>query len=254
MDLIQLLFTTLRRWYITLPVLAATAMAATQTSGDIQPEYSASASYLVIGPGISVKDVEGVEIQEEINPFLSVSGSLNFMADVLQISMVGDRVAADLAGQGLDAGYTVDVNRRSPVLTIRTTSLNLDHAERALDRLGDLLVAELDERQTNAGAPDRERLELVELSRTQGAPDNSRQLQAKVMVAVLGTAVAALAAGLFDGMVRARRRRRGGHRRSRDAGPRTDEPLLPRALEESGEPLNSSNGYGSPVAAHHDEG
>lgn len=206
MDLLQLMRVTVRRWYVAGPVFLVAALLSLFMSGQIQPEYQATGSVLLVGPGTPPTAVTGLEAEDLLNPYLSFSGSLNTTADALVLAMSTDDVADHLTENQLSPDFLVSVDRRSPVLTLTATSQDPETAANTVARLTELLIEELKRRQDVAGAPEGQRISVTPLSTNLSGPDGTERTRVRLLVAGLGAALSVAAASVYDSATTARRR------------------------------------------------
>lgn len=204
MDLLQLMRVTRRRWYIAGPVFFLAALLSLFMSGEIQPEYQATGSVLLVGPGTPPTAVTGLETEDVLNPYLSFSGSLNTTADALVLAMSTDDVADHLTENQLSPDFLVSVDRRSPVLTLTATSEKSETATNTVARLTELLIDELKRRQDVAGAPEGQRISVTPLSTNLSGPDGTERTRVRLLVGGLGMALSVALASLYDSAATAR--------------------------------------------------
>jgi len=236
MDVWLITVAVVRRWYVTLPMLALTVLAAVVVGQGVNPLHQVSATAVLV-PGPEASQVE--------NPY----GSMDQVSQVLTVVLDDARTRTALKDRGLEPGYEVNQRSRSRILEIAVSNedpnVSLATAAAVLDRLREELLA----RQNGAGIPAQAQVGLEVLSPpavvdvvTQG------KLRNMVIVLVVGTALTILVAVLLDDVVgllrrqQARRReeaRKSGRRRP----PRvTSRRAISSSAEEETEGGPSANG------------
>ncbi len=245
MDIWRLLSAALRRWYVILVVLALSALAAWGVGSQIQPEYTAGASVLLVPP-----------VQTDLgNPY----SDLGTATASVPIVLGSGPVRSEFLIQGLSADYDVGTISRTPILRFTVRANDAAVAVGTADALIQRTVEELADRQDEAGVPIAAQVGLNVLEPPAGATSSSRsQLQAQVAVMGVGLVLGFLAAVFLDDLVllwrqrqvaaserrarsaRAARSRQGSARRS-TAGA---EPDLAPPVDAAGRPDEAPNTYG----------
>lgn len=240
MDLWQVARIILRRFYVFLPIAVAAFLVASATSGRINPEYTASASAIVVGPAVA-KDVGTGELQP-INPYLNFSGSLSTTAQAIPLLVGSSTNRAQLRSEGLISNYFIGSDNRSPLITITAGGPDPDVAMATVERVVRMATDELQLQQERLTVPADSLISLQVLSPA-GVPtaDTGGRDRVQMVIVAIGLAVAAAASIAFE--VLAQRRRRDEH--SWDDEHERDE-LEPRQMDRGRKPLVAEP-HGAPV-------
>ncbi|TDE07494.1 hypothetical protein E1269_19885 [Jiangella asiatica] len=219
MDVWRITLAALRRWYVLLPLLALTGLAAVSMGEQVAPEYEAQAGAMITPPRAEA---------ELVNPY----GSLTNANEALGIVLNSVDTRRTVAEQGLSSAYEIGVASRS---TIMQVSIRADTPEVAVgtgQAVLDLAVQELATRQTDAGLPAEAQftLSVLEPPAVTAVVDTG-SVRVKAVVAVIGAGLSLLVAVLFDDIVglwrRSQEKRRPARRRqtvaTADANPARDE-------------------------------
>ena len=207
MDLFTILGTCLRRWYVVLPVLAISGYFAMQAYQQVESEYTASTSIVILPsqplPGADPK----VDTPTLDNPYAG-SGGPKLAAAVLSknINSSAFRDRLSLA-PGDTSTFASTVSPQQPIITVDATASSPEAATSTLDAVTVSSRVVLDEFQAVAEAPEAKRY-LVAAAVPAGAavdvtPSRWRSAGA---ILVVGAALAALLAVGFDAALRSRRR------------------------------------------------
>lgn len=191
-----------RRWYVVAVGVALTVIAAALVPTVKPPQYSVSATALILPPKISADG-------EATNPYLQLGG-LTTAVDVLARSLNDPRVRDEIitAGEGSDYVAQRDFLTAAPLLVVTVQSTS---ADRAREIRADVLAAVpevLSELQATIGVPATSRLTMETI-----VSDGSASLAYKtilrtiILVLVSGFAFSLLVAGAVDGWVLRRRNR-----------------------------------------------
>ncbi|MBO1751986.1 hypothetical protein J4G33_09240 [Actinotalea sp. BY-33] len=204
MDVWTLLRTTLRRWYVFVPVLVVALALGYTAARDLPPVYVTQSSAILTGPALIPGDEEG-EI-DEINPFLSLGGSLTTTTAAMVVLMDSEPTRYELDEAGLETEYEVD--RVDAVLYFDVEGLDevaVTETANELVRIADVKLAELQEA---ADSDPDTRIQVVPLTSPQVALEGSTG--GVQLIAVAGVVGLVLGSGLavaLDGFLTWRRRR-----------------------------------------------
>ncbi len=218
----------LLRWTpFVLPLAALSLYFAVNQTSEIDPEFTAEASVLLIGPNEErTRDFDtGRIFVEDVNPLNSLGGSLNTVATVTAIAMTSGPVIDQLESEALSTNVVVWVESRSPIVRIEAVDSDRDKAAATSDRLVELITEDLQERQDALDAPSTDRISTQRISAsTVGGADYGGRNRVIIIIAVLGIGFSVAAAFLFEGLYQLYRRYR---IRKREAGNVTPEQLPP---------------------------
>lgn len=199
MDVWRITVAAVRRWYVLLPLLALTAVAAVAAGRGVQPEYQ------VVGTAMLVP---GRSLSQTPNPY----GNVDDANAAVVIVLGSAETRAKVAAEGLNPNYEVASVSRSTLLNF---SVRADTPESGIATGTALLKAaekELTTRQRDAGIPVSARYNITVLqepSVSQVVTDGKTRIMA--VVGLLGASLSLLVAVLFDdivGLIRRWRQRR----------------------------------------------
>ncbi len=200
MDVWRLTVAVLRRWYIFLPLLALTALAALQAGDGVKPQFEVNATAMVSA---------GRTAGEIPNPY----GGREAAAQILAIVLNSNESRAAVADMGLHPEYEVSAGSRSNIVNFSVQAATPESGMATLDAVLAAGAAELQTRQTDAGliTPAQYTLDILQAPGVAEVVDDGK-MRIMAVVGVLGAALAFLLAVLFDDLVglikRLRRKRR----------------------------------------------
>lgn len=207
MDVWAITVAVLRRWYVFLPLLTLTVIAALWV-GSRATEQSVATATVVLVPGSESSDVE--------NPY----GGIGETAQVLEI-VLGSRVAHEaLEEKGLSSDYLVDTRSQSRILDLSVTAATPEISLATAKEVLAMAREELSARQEEVGIPEAARVG-VEVLRAPAVTDvvADGKLRNMAVVGILGGAASLVVAVLFDDLVGLVVRRRRGSRHRGDGSP-----------------------------------
>ena len=247
MDVWRLTVAVVRRWYIFLPLLALTAVAALQVGNGVKPQFEVTATAMV-----STGRTSG----EVPNPY----GGREDAAQILAIVLNSNETRAAVEDQGLNPEYTVNAGSRSNIVNFAVQAETPELGIATLDAVLAAAATELKTRQTDAGviAAAQYTADTLQAPGVAEVVDDGK-MRIMAVIGVLGAALAFLLAVLFDDLIglikRIRRKRREkrsrtaddqAHERSPDdatASPATESPGEDEAPPASDEHDESSTGH-----------
>lgn len=208
----HLLASSLRRWYVLLAALLATAGLTYSVYQSSDPTYEISGTAVLL-PGTS-------SVPEGGNGFLYLGG-LNPALEVLMRSVNSDATSKELlANEPSTTTYTVvrDLDASGPIVLVTATSDTVDGARRTLRAVLDVLPDRLADLQNDVAVPTAARMSVLDLAIDQKpkAITNDRT-RAVLGVAAGGIVASLLLTGLVDGLVLSVARRRASRRSRRGA-------------------------------------
>lgn len=199
MDVWQITVAALRRWYVFLPLLALTGLAAFMVGQGVAPQYEVRATAILV-PGSVPTEIE--------SPYGSMDSTATVLGIVLDDAATRERISA----QGMQPDYEFTPRNRSRIVDIEVLS---DSPERSLATGNELLALasqELADRQAEVGIPANAQVGLQVLQAPAVSDVVSEgKLRNMAVIGILGAALSLLVAVLFDdlvGLFRGRRRRR----------------------------------------------
>jgi capsular polysaccharide biosynthesis protein len=185
-------FTTLRillsRWYVVVPCLLFTLAAAAGASAAVAPSWKATGTLVLLGPGSVRLDAEGNERRVETNAYLDFGGTLEITAEILSKIMMSPATGEQLAARGLTAEYEVGTGSDggSPIINIIATSPDPEVAKATVQGVAAQIRAELQRRQSAAGAPKDDFIRVDQVTTPTSA---ERQLGSKLRAAAAAGAL-----------------------------------------------------------------
>jgi hypothetical protein len=202
MDIWRVFSAIIRRWYIIVPLLIATGVAALTIGDWVKPEYQTSAVISVLPSHTTVQPTANVP--QVVNPYLSGA----YSAGILQYVLTSSSVRQDLLAAGLTGAYDIKPVPRSSFIGISVTAndpqLATATARGVIERARRILA----KRQSAiAGATARATIDVLDNGDNVSASTSGR-LQALAAVLAAGGIVSVIATVLIDDLLLLRRRRR----------------------------------------------
>jgi hypothetical protein len=191
----------LARWYVLVPALLATGVAAFGVMSTVAPAYQVQGSVVMLAPANKTIDpIAG-------NPYIGVG--LEVVADVLAKATMSEATATRLEARGATAEYEVGTGLEGgPILNVMVTSPDERTALRTAKTVIASIRAELARRQQAVGAPRESWISAVTVTR----PDHATKMMGskiRVLAAVLALGLAATIGLTFmaENVAEGRRRR-----------------------------------------------
>jgi len=192
-----------RRWYVVASALTVTVVVAYTVMQSVAASYRAEGSVLLYAPS------SGDDVDEPVNPFRSFDSSTSVLAAVM-IQVMNDPLVRNSVGEaGGRPDYEVGLaNDGTPVIVLRFTDTDEAIAITTVQLATDELQAELDRRQSDAGAPEEVRIRAIVLT----APDGADllvgdRIRAFIVVMAIGVAASISMAFLAESIAQSNRRR-----------------------------------------------
>lgn len=185
MDVISLLSTSLRRWYVVVPVITIAVISAFALAERAEVTYASAGTVIFVGP--SSVPAENFE-QVDVNPYLSFTGSLNSTASAVRLVMDGPDHRSAVAAQGLVGTYLI--TQENSTLTFNVTGPTEQEVTDTLDGLIARSGEELDRLQSTVAAPDDQLVRLDVLSQPTRAAISSDSGK-RLFLATLGLGLVA---------------------------------------------------------------
>lgn len=197
-----------RRWYITVPILGLFLAAAFFLGGQVDPEYRASASMVILPR--NTEDVVAFGAPggaTSTNPLDYLGGQTTLTA--LQLTLDTDDTRDGLASAGFTPAYSIAVDTQDPLMLVEVLDRDPIVAQSTVDELVFRIQEELDSLQAAVNAPASELLEIQVLGQTQVPTEEyGARLRMRLILLVLGAMVASGAALLADAWATGRAARR----------------------------------------------
>ena len=208
MDLWEAVVVAFRRWYVLVPTLVVGVLVALSVAGSVSPVHEAGATIQYLPPAVSILDQE-TAFQVQANPY----SDLRSLALATELAAESENLTSELRDQGFDADFTLEIDRRAPVLTITTMSTSPASALQTLDALVEFAVDEAQIRQEQqfvGGDPEFYVVADVPTRDTSTSIDMTSRTRARVLLLAVAVVVAVGAAVAVESVLSAVRRRRGG--------------------------------------------
>ena len=209
-----------RRWYVVVPIVAVFAVAAIFVSGQIDPEYRASASMVILprptddGALFQARGADGPS-----NPLDYLGGQTTLTS--IELIVGTEETRAELAAAGFSPAYSISVDAKDPLMLVEVLDRDPVVVQATVDELTIKVQEELDTLQASVGAPTSDLLEIHVLSQNQlPTEDYGSRMRIRIILAVLGLLAATGAALLVEAWSTGRARRA---ERERDETDRPDE-------------------------------
>lgn len=208
MDVWRITVASLRRWYILLPLLALTGLAAFAVGDGVRPQYQVTATAMLV-PGTTQSEIA--------NPY-SISEQTT---TALSIVLNNSESRGQIAERGLGSEYETTARPRTTILDFSVLGATPEVGLETGQAVFELAQQELAERQGAAGVPTSAQVSVQILQPpTVSEVVEEGKLRNMAIVGILGAAVSLLVAVLFDDLVglirRSARRRRERRAASRE--------------------------------------
>jgi hypothetical protein len=159
LDLWSTLRVLLKRWYLTIPMLALSAILVVAVVGTKPADYKANASLLLLAPSGGGN-----------NPYAQFGGSLSAAAEVLATSMNSSASRQDLQREGVTADWNLALEGGdAPLLKVETTAPTSEAATRSATIILDTAKKRLATLQSDAGSPTSQLISLSIVDAPDGA-------------------------------------------------------------------------------------
>ncbi|MEO3741904.1 hypothetical protein [Plantactinospora sp. B5E13] len=211
MDLLDLLKLMFRRWYVSAPIVVGTLGAAFAFGLAIQPEYKTEVAILLVPPTTAQAPPAPNATPQPGNPWLRIGE--NAMAQAVQISISSHDARMKVATAGGDPDYEVGLVTRSSILTVAVTAATEQSARATVTAVTQLLTDEVAGKQAEYRPKPGEQITTQVLDPGLNiVPSRSNVLRAQVVIAAIGLLLAAVAAVVYDAVLRRRAAARLGRR------------------------------------------
>ena len=201
MDLWDSLRVLARRWYITLPMLALTVVAAMQAKNRVALQWETSAIVSFFGPNqVEVEDPVSGTVTENVNPLIG-GGSAETASQVVTIEVDGDETRNRLEQEGLSTDYSFSSDRRSSIVQIDVIGATPSQSRETTLRLMDVFDQTLRELQDTFDVPEPKRAQIRRLTTSDTTPSSGARTRVQIVVLGVGIALTAAAAFMVEGVV-----------------------------------------------------
>lgn len=196
-DIVKMLF---RRWYVTVPLLALTAVAVFYSGQRVDPTYTASAGGVFLAP-VATTPVE----ERTPNPWLQAG--ISTTAAAVQGSVVNPTAKQTFAAAGLSTDFSVQMDSRSVLFSVFASAPTADDAKATLNQVVEAMRNDLRGKQQQYGVPDSEQIAIQMFTDTSIV--STRDGLSRVLLVVGGVGVVlTVAVAVAVDVVLARRRAR----------------------------------------------
>jgi capsular polysaccharide biosynthesis protein len=221
MDIWRVLSAIIRRWYIIIPLLAATGVAAVTIGHWVKPEYKTQAIINVVVGKASFQNAQAKTGQLQLlNPYLAV----DYTSSILEYSLKAGDTQQDLATAGLVGAYEVKAVPRSSFVGIDVTANDPDLAMATAHGIIDRARRILAKRQSGID-PGTPRVSIEVLDNADAVSASTKgQVQALAGVVAVGGIISVITTVLANDLLILRRRRR---ERALDAEATTNVEIAP---------------------------
>lgn len=212
MNVVEILRSLRRRWYIVVPGLLAAVALSFGAWTVVQPTYERSASQMLL-PGTD-------SVPEGGNPYIYIGG-LTQAADVVVRALGSNNVMEAIAEEypGAEVQVSRDPSSSGPMILITVTAPTDDGASAVLDALVAQTAVVMEELQDQEDIAQNNRISVIPVTVDEQSVPQQRNRVTAAAAAGLGTVVLALLLTvLVDGLIISRARTR-----RRQAGPRPDD-------------------------------
>lgn len=202
MSLAAVLRTLVRRWYLVLVGLLATAGLCVVVLQSVAPTYEASGSILLVPPTDALGDTE--------NPLVAL-GTLEQATNVLVEYANSDAARRSVADVAPGATYVAmrDTMLRAPVVLVDVEAPTAAGATGAVEAVLDYLPGALAEVEGSVDVPEGSRIRTLVLSEAEEVTAVTRGTQRALLAAAgVGVLATALGVAVVDGLLRRRERTR----------------------------------------------
>ena len=204
-----------RRWYIFLPLVAASVAVALLIPKASPPAFTVESTVMVQAPTAQLEQVPGstTVTTVPVNPLLVGSANLAPVAGLLARVMNSSASATALRDINFDGTYTVVApDLRQSLLTIDTVSDNRSAAVAANHKLYEMLATEIDRRQSSVINKPTEKVTVAYVVNDEIRVGITSKLRAAAVLLLAGVLIT-LAVTVFADSMLSRRSRRSGVRR-----------------------------------------
>jgi hypothetical protein len=216
------------------------ATAAIMVSGQIDPEYRATASMVIIPANEGDAGLFQGQGLTQSNPLDYLGGQVTLTG--IQLILGAEDARAELAAAGFSPAYSVEVDAKDPLMLVEATDRDPAVAQTTVDELVIRVQEELDTLQAAVNAPSNQLLEIQVLSQTElPAQDFGARTRIRLILAILGVLIASAAGLLVDAWATGR-----AERREEEAGGDGADATDPDHLGDVNQrPLEAAGAHGS---------
>jgi len=191
-----------RRFYITVPLAAASLIGAYTLTHSIAPEYHASSSVVLIGPTA----VEDKANPAPVNPFAQLGTTT--VAATVQLDLSNASSVAQIQAAHNSTNYSATAVSRTPIITLSATSKDPRQAVSTSNQLISILRADLAARQRPFTAQPTQQVTVQVLSAAELATvDTASRTKAEAVAMGVAVVLTIIIVLIIDAVLASRRRR-----------------------------------------------
>jgi len=206
-----------RRWYLTVPLLAVTAFMASNAAKGVEPTYTASVSGVFLEPAVALP-------ADQLSPNPWAQAGVGTTASAVVDSIMNPVAQSAVVADGFSGEYTVLLASRSVLFTVYAPAPTPEEATATLNHIIDLLQEDLQEKQSQYNVPDDQQI-LIQITSGKSLVTTRDGLQRVVaVVAGLGVVATATFVIIVDSILTRRSRRKGEPAESDEADDPTVDP------------------------------
>lgn len=203
MDLWDLLKVLARRWYVCVPLIISTSLAAVLLGSRVPADYEAQSSVILLGPSERADEV----VTRQPNPYLSVG--LGTTAQSVQVAVSSNPARAKVARAGLPSDYELEVDTQSSILVVTATASSAREAIATTTKVIALARQDLRRRQAAVDVPKWARIQTRAVSVADSAlPVTSTAKRTSLALFAAGMMLAVALTLLYDTFLNLRSARR----------------------------------------------
>jgi hypothetical protein len=202
-DLTKLLF---RRWYVAVPLLVISVVAAGWTRTSVEPDYISTSYVQLIPPTAATTAPDPDAPTTPRNPWLELGlGSLSRAA---ALTVQDQAVLKQLAAAGYSENVAITLDNQQPIMTIEVIGESETQATETTEEVVRRLEASVVGLQADYGASEESFITTRRLDRGDNIQEaNSKVNRAMIAVAGVGVLLSAALTIAVDGLLRRRRPR-----------------------------------------------
>lgn len=199
-----------RRWYVAIPGLLITILAAGAVLRFYPPSLQATGSVVFVSPPVST-DESSPSGTSRSNPYLNFGSPLGATAEVVSSAVNSDQVAKELKAEGMTGSYQVgvDPNSSAPVVSVEATARTNAEAMAMMRAVVLKIRDRLAQIQADAGAPRNQYITAQSVTAAPKAvPVHGSLIRALALLAIFGVLASCGASVIVEGVSRGRERKR----------------------------------------------
>jgi hypothetical protein len=152
----------IKRWYLTLPLVAAVAYAAVEIPPQLPVDYRTTAAVVLIGPEIT--EVPPSAAAGARNRLLHLGDSLEAMSKAVGLSLETDSVRHRFASDGLVDDYAISIGEDTPIIEFTIRGADPQVVQQTAEALLGAVEDAVENAQNELVVPAQERLVVRRIS------------------------------------------------------------------------------------------